>query len=128
MRILLDECVDQRLRLLLADHECHTAAYAGLAGLKNGVLLDAAEDAGFEVMITTDQEIPFQQNLGMRRIAIMILCAPTNRLADLTPLMPAAAAALDTIAAGAVIRIRLLPAGAGENLDGNHRPGPCPLN
>jgi hypothetical protein len=54
MRLLLDECVDQRLRLLFAGHECHTAAYAGLAGVKNGVLLDAAEAAGFEVIITTD--------------------------------------------------------------------------
>jgi hypothetical protein len=106
MRILLDECVDQRLRFLLASHECHTAAYAGLVGLKNGVLLDAAEDAGFEVIITTDQEIPFQQNLNLRPIAIIILCAPTNRLADLKPLIPAASAALDTITAGAVIRIR----------------------
>lgn len=62
MRILLDECIDQRLRLLLARHECQTAAYAGFAGLKNGLLLAAAENAGFEVMMTTDQEIPFQQN------------------------------------------------------------------
>jgi hypothetical protein len=106
MRLLLDECVDQRLRLLFAGHECHTAAYAGLAGAKNGMLLDAAEAAGFEVIITTDQEIPFQQNLEQRRIAILILCAPTNRLADLKGLIPAAIAALDTITAGVVIRIR----------------------
>lgn len=105
MRLLLDECVDQRLRLLFADHEVQTVAYAGLAGMQNGVLLDAAEGADFEVIITTDQEIPFQQNLEQRRIAILILCAPTNRLADLKGLVPAAIAALDTISAGAVIRI-----------------------
>jgi hypothetical protein len=79
MRLLLDECVDQRLRLLFVGHECHTAAYAGLAGMKNGILLDAAQAANFEVIVTTDQEIPFQQNLDHRRIAILILCAPTNR-------------------------------------------------
>jgi hypothetical protein len=105
MRLLLDECVDQRLRLLFAGHEVQTAAHAGLAGVKNGVLLDAAEAAGFEVIITTDQEIPFQQNLEERRIAILILCAPTNRLADLKGLVPVAIAALDRITAGAVIRI-----------------------
>jgi hypothetical protein len=43
--ILLDECVDQRLRLLFVDHACETAGYAKLAGLKNGALLDAAEPA-----------------------------------------------------------------------------------
>ena len=54
MRLLLDECVDERLRLLFSGHDCHTARYAGLAGLKNGELLKAAESAGFEVIITVD--------------------------------------------------------------------------
>lgn len=58
MKILLDECLDQRLRHLFIGHDCQTAAYAKLTGLKNGVLLSAAESAGFEIMITTDQEIP----------------------------------------------------------------------
>jgi hypothetical protein len=43
MRILLDECVDRRLRLLLTGHDCQTAAYAKLSGVENGALLDAAE-------------------------------------------------------------------------------------
>ena len=60
MRILLDECVDQRLRLLLTGHDCQTAGYAKLSGLTNGALLDAAENAGFEVLVTTDQAIPQQ--------------------------------------------------------------------
>ena len=106
MRILIDECVDQRLRLLFIGHECQTAAYAGFAGLKNGVLLTAAEAAGFEVLITTDQETPFQQNSNLRRIAIVILCAATNRLADLKPLVPGAIRAIEAITAGAVIRIQ----------------------
>ena len=105
MKILLDECIDQKLRLLFVDHDCQTAAYATLAGLKNGVLLAAAESAGFDLMITTDQEIPFQQNLGGRRIAIIILCAPTNRLADLKHLMPAALRALEMVTPGQVLRI-----------------------
>lgn len=105
MRILIDECVDQRLRLLFAGHDCQTAAHAKLAGLKNGVLLAAAEAAGFEVMITTDQEIPYQQNLSVRRISIVVLSAPTNRLVDIRPLIPVAMKALETITAGQVIQI-----------------------
>lgn len=105
MRILLDECVDQRLRLLFAGHDCQTAAYAKLSGLKNGVLLTAAAAAGFEVMVTTDQEIPFQQNLALQRISVLILCAPTNRFADLERLVLAVLRALDSIGPGQVIRI-----------------------
>jgi hypothetical protein len=105
MKILLDECVDQKLRLLFGDHECQTAAYAKLAGLKNGVLLAAAEAASFEILITTDQEIPYQQNLEGLRISIIILCARTNRLADLEGLVPAVLFSLRSIEAGQVIRI-----------------------
>ena len=79
--------------------------YARLAGLKNGALLSAAEAANFEVLITVDQEIPYQQNLDGRRISILILCAATNRLADLTLLVAAALDALDSIEPGQVIRL-----------------------
>ncbi len=104
MKILLDECFDQRLRLMFSEHDCQTAAYAKLAGLKNGALLTASEAAGFEVLITTDQEIPYQQNLGGRRIAVLILCAPTNRLADLKPLVPAILQCLSSVEPGQVLR------------------------
>jgi hypothetical protein len=60
MRILLDECVDQRLRFSFTTHDCQTAGYAQLSGLKNGALLDAAEGAGFNVLVTTDRAIPHQ--------------------------------------------------------------------
>jgi hypothetical protein len=63
MRLLIDECIDQRIRLLFPDYECQTASYANLAGLKNGRLLEAAEAAGFDVLVTVDQNIPDQQNL-----------------------------------------------------------------
>ena len=105
MRILIDECVDQRIRFLFVGHNCETADYAGLAGFKNGALLAAAESAGFEVMITTDQEIPYQQNLSGRKISVVVLCAPTNRLADLTPLIPEVLRAIEGIRSGQVIRV-----------------------
>lgn len=105
MRILIDECIDQRLRLLLGGHDCQTAAYAGFAGLKNGALLAAAEDGGFEVLVTADQEISFQQNLNIRRISIVVLCALTNRLSDLRPLVPATLRVLDSIQPGQVVRV-----------------------
>ena len=51
MRLLIDECVDERLRLLFPAHDCETARFAGFAGMKNGRLLDAAEAAGFEILV-----------------------------------------------------------------------------
>lgn len=105
MRLLIDECIDQRLRLLFPAHDCQTAAFANLAGLKNGHLLDALEAAGFDVLITVDQNIPDQQNLEGRAISLLILCAPTNRLRDLEPLVRAANLALASIGPGRVMRI-----------------------
>ena len=105
MRLLIDECVDERLRLLFPGHDCQTARFARLAGLKNGRLLEAAEAAGFDVLITVDQNIPDQQNLAERRISLIILRGATNRLRDLEPLAPAAVSALRSIGRGEVVRI-----------------------
>jgi hypothetical protein len=106
MQLLIDECVDERLRLLFPDHDCQTARFAKFAGLKNGRLLDAAEAAGFDVLITVDQNIPDQQNLTGRTISIVVLCGRTNRLRDLEPLVPLAISALGSIGPGQVLRIR----------------------
>jgi hypothetical protein len=106
MKLLLDECVDERLRLLFPGHDCQTARFAKLAGLENGSLLEATEAAGFDVLITVDQNIPDQQNLNGRRLSILILRGPTNRLRDLAPLVPAAISALTSIGHGRVVRIQ----------------------
>lgn len=106
MRLLFDECIDERLRLLFPGHDCQTARFANLAGLKNGRLLTAAEDAGFQVLITVDQNIPDQQNLSGRKISVLILFGRTNRLRDLAMLAPAAISTLESIGPGEVVRIR----------------------
>jgi hypothetical protein len=106
MQLLFDECIDERLRLRFPGHDCTTARFANLAGLKNGLLLEAAEAAGFDVLVTVDQNIPDQQNFAGRRISLIVLCAPTNRLRDLDLLVPAAITALGSIGRGAVVRIR----------------------
>ncbi len=73
MRIILDESVPQKLRLLIEGHTVVTAWYQGWSGLQNGALLDAAEQAGFELFITADQELSYQQNLTGRKMALMVL-------------------------------------------------------
>jgi predicted nuclease of predicted toxin-antitoxin system len=105
MRLLLDECVDERLRHLLSETDCQTDRFAGLAGLKNGQLLQATEAAGFDVLLTVDQNIRDQQNLAGHTISILILRGRSSRLRDLEPLVPAVLSALRTLAPGKAVRI-----------------------
>jgi hypothetical protein len=72
MKILLDENAPSGLRRILAGHDVHTAPEMGWARYSNGQLLDEAEKAGFEALITSDQGFTFQQNLTGRNIAVII--------------------------------------------------------
>ena len=86
-KILLDECIDRRLARQISGHEVKTAPEMGWAGLDNGELLARAEKE-FDVFITVDRNLTFQQNLPKFSIAVLILQSPTNRLQDLLPLVP----------------------------------------
>ena len=73
MKILFDQGTPVPLRRDLSAHAVETAAELGWSGLGNGDLIAAAEDAGFDLMITTDQNLRYQQNLAARRIGIVVL-------------------------------------------------------
>jgi hypothetical protein len=77
----------------------------GWAGKKNGELLALIATDGFEVLLTVDQNIRYQQNLVAAGVAVVVLVAATNRLADLLPLVPSALAALTAIKPGDVVEI-----------------------
>jgi hypothetical protein len=85
VKILLDECVDQRFRKELIGYDVATVQEAGWAGKKNGQLLALAAEK-YQVFITVDRNLYFQQNLPKLTIAVLILVACSNRLADLKPL------------------------------------------
>ena len=76
-----------------------------MAGLRNGRLLSRAEAVGFEVFLTVDSGVEYQQNLEGRRIAITIVHARSNRLADLQPHAAACLAALVTIRTGQLLTV-----------------------
>jgi hypothetical protein len=105
MSVLIDECIDERFRNSLPEHDCQTARYAGLAGLKNGELLIAAESAKFDVFLTVDQGIESQQNLTGRNMAIIIFRTKSNRLKDMLPRVPACRAYIKSIQPGQIVRI-----------------------
>lgn len=73
MKILLDQGVPAPLAQSLNEHEVRTAFQQGWAELSNGELLRSAEAAGFELMITTDQNLRYQQSLAERKIALIVL-------------------------------------------------------
>jgi|SRR5579863_3028141 len=73
MRVLLDENIPHGLRGILVEHDVFTVAYLNWTGMKNGKLLNAAEEAGFNVLITSDQSIPYQQNMTGRMLAMVML-------------------------------------------------------
>src|SRR5215472_9243469 len=105
MKILLDECVPERLRNHLPGHECQSARYAGFAGLENGDLLAGAEAAKFDVLLTVDRGFEYEQNLGGRQLAILILVTKSIRLEDLLPQVPNALVALQSIQPGQIVRV-----------------------
>ena len=73
MRILFDNGSPRPLRHRLFGHQVETARERGWDALANGVLLNQAEEAGFEVLLTTDQGIRYQQNMANRQIAVVVL-------------------------------------------------------
>jgi hypothetical protein len=98
MRILFDHDTPRPLRRYLTGHAIDTADEMGWATIRNGILLDNAERDGYEIMITADQNMRYQQNLGRRRIAIIVLLS--NRWPDVQMRIDDIRAALDGIQPG----------------------------
>jgi hypothetical protein len=106
MRILLDECVPRPLKRELSSYDVHTVPEMGWSGKKNGELLALMTSQNFEVFLTVDQNLSYQQNLRAANLAVILLIAPSNRLVDLLPLMPSVHTALTTIQPGDLVEVR----------------------
>jgi predicted nuclease of predicted toxin-antitoxin system len=87
MRILLDESLPVELRSELSGHDVSTVQEMGWSGLKNGELLARAASR-FEVLLTADQNIRYQQNLDKLPVAVVVLVAKRNRIAEFRALVP----------------------------------------
>ncbi len=104
MRLLLDECVPRRLRRELSDHEVRTVPEMGWAAKKNGELLQLASDR-FDVFITTDQRLIYQQHVARFSIAVAVLVARRNKIEFLVPLIPELRRTLNDVQPGRVYTI-----------------------
>ena len=101
MRVLIDHCLDWRLKRALPGHDVSAVYEIGWEATKNGRLLTLAE-AKFDVLLTVDRGIEYQQNMTGRALAIITLRADSNRLQDTLPMMAQVAALLPTAQAGQV--------------------------
>src|SRR6266581_3520262 len=104
MRVLLDECVPRALRKELHGHEVMTVAEVGWAGVKNGelVLLAARQ---FDLLLTVDRNLEYQQNFANLALAVIVVNAPSNDVVVLRPFMPAVLAAISEAKPGTVTHV-----------------------
>ncbi len=104
MRILLDESLPKELKTELPGHKVRTVQEMGWSGVKNGELLVRAA-AQFDVFITADQNLRYQQNLSALPLAIAVLVATSNRIEILRPLIPKLLSSLATLPARTLVQI-----------------------
>ena len=107
MRILIDECLDWRLCRALSAHHCASVQQMHWGGLTNGALLQKAQTE-FDVFLTGDTNLSFQQNLTTFNLAVIVLEAQSTRLIDTLKLMRDVNAILTRIQPGQVIRVGLV--------------------
>lgn len=104
MKVLLDECVDRRFAEYITGHEVKTVPQMGWAGIKNGELLTLAARQ-FDVLLTVDRNLFFQQRLPKYDIAVLVLRAHSNRLAVLRTLIPNVLEVLPTVRPGEIFQV-----------------------
>jgi hypothetical protein len=100
VRVFLDECIDWRLARDIVGHDVKTARQMSWTTIQNGALLTLASQH-FDVFVTLDRNLSFQQNLDSFSIAVVVLKAKTSRLADLKPLIPNLLLAIESAQPGA---------------------------
>jgi hypothetical protein len=105
VKILLDECLPLDFRHSFGGHEAHTVQWAGFKGRRNGDLLLRAELGGYDVLLTVDQSIPFQQVVAGRKLSVIVIRSRTNQLEDLVPLVDSILLAIARIQPGEALEI-----------------------
>ena len=101
MKVLLDECVDSRLAEHIRGHTVATVASRGWAGVGNGEQLRLAQ-AEFDVFVTVDRNLAFQQHLPKFSIAVVLISAKSNRIDDLVAIVPALVTSISSATKGSV--------------------------
>ncbi len=104
--MLLDECVPRKLKGELPGHDVQTVTEMGWSGIKNGPLLRRATQE-FDIFLTVDQGVEYQQNLVGLDLAIILMVAATNDIDDLRPLMPRVRETLNSVSPGTIFKVQI---------------------
>ena len=105
MRVLLDEQLPRQLAGHLVGHDVRTVEQQSWSGFKNGALLTEAEQVGFDVFVTADRNLEYQQSFQGRKLGVVVLFAPSNALEDLLPLVSEALEAIVRVQPGQILRV-----------------------
>ena len=96
MKILLDECVTKRLKKFLEDFEVFTVLELGLSGIKNGKLMSYCVENNFDILLTIDKNLNFQQNYKNFAVAIVVLNSSTSKIEELKTFIPSLRLQIDS--------------------------------
>ncbi len=88
MKILLDECITKRLKLHLQDFEVFSVHELNLSGIKNGKLMTYCSENNFDILLTIDKNLMFQQNLEKYKVSIVVLNSKTSKIEELITFLP----------------------------------------
>ncbi len=105
MRILLDECVNPRVKAAFGNHEAKTVVDMGWQGISNGKLLTLAEENRFDVFLTVDQNLLYQQNLAVRKIGFVVVKVLDNNIKFYRPLFEQLLKAAEEVKSGEVLKV-----------------------
>jgi predicted nuclease of predicted toxin-antitoxin system len=104
MRVLLDECVNPRVTEAFPNHEVKTVKSMGWGGMTNGKLMALAQQR-FDVFVTVDQNLEYQQNLAKLKLGLVVVAVPDNNIKYFRPIFSQLLKAVESIERGQVIRI-----------------------
>jgi predicted nuclease of predicted toxin-antitoxin system len=107
MKVLIDHCMDWRLKRFFPGHTVQAAADLGWDILRNGLLLDQAQAAGFDILLTVDKGFRHQQNLAGRPISVVLMRVGDTRLPALVALVPEVVALLPTVQPGQLYEVQM---------------------
>ena len=105
MKILLDECITKRLKSKLTEYQVNTVFEMGWSGLKNGTLMTKAIKNNFDIFLTIDKNIEYQQNLKSYQIAVVVINTASSKLENLEKLLPKFKQDINTFEKGKVFKI-----------------------
>ena len=104
MRILLDECVNPRVKDAFVDCEVQTVQSMGWAGIKNGKLMALAQQS-FDVFVTVDKNLEYQQNLSKLSLGLIVVTVPDNNIRYFRPIFPQLLSTAHSVRPGQVIHV-----------------------